>query len=215
MKIRSNYRASVLVLAVIASVALFQNCSPAAPPDVSKLSQSSTSPLPAPGSVINPTPTPAPIPVATPTPVPTPVPTPPPVSQTYSWSVGAWSSCNSGVKTRSVVCVSSLGNVVSNGNCTSAMPQTSQGCVSYTCTVTYTPPGEFLPTGLCSYSCVGTATYYAFANAGTACSANPIGVAGTETMYTADFSQTIARPFSQCSVTRNFNGAYTAESICE
>lgn len=215
LKSQSKRSNAILLLSAITAAVFFQNCAAAGPPDLSSLSQASTQPLPPGGSgapLSTPTPTPPPTPVITPPP------TAPPVSQTYSWSVGAWSSCLSGSKTRSVICVSNLGTVVSNTFCTATMSLSSQACSTFACTATLTPGSEFFPSGFCTYTCVASATYHAFANDPLLCSPSPIGVAGTETMFTADFAQTMARPFSQCTVTRNFantaNG-YTGESVCD
>ncbi len=204
------------MLALSSSAVLFQNCSAAPPPDLSTLTQSSTT-VPAPGGTGNPT---APRPVATPvpTPVATPVATPAPATQTYSWNVGAFGNCNGGLKTRSVSCVNNVGTIVSNAFCTTAMPTTSQACSSYSCTATLLPPSDFFATGFCSYTCIGAATYYAFANDPAQCSASPIGVAGTEMFFLSDYSQQIARPFTQCTITRNFSNTvngYTGDSYCE
>jgi hypothetical protein len=153
---KSKSKITILSLLTLLSFAvLFQNCSAAAPPDISNLNQSSTAPPPPPTAGV---PNPTQAPVATPAPVSTPVPV-----------------------------------------------------------VTLSLPSEFFPTGFCSYSCVGVVTYVAFANDASFCHANPIGVAGTETMFTADYTQQLARPFSRCIVTQNLTASpdgYTGKSTC-
>ncbi len=210
-----RYSVVALILALVSCAVLFQNCSAAAPPDISNLTQSSTSTPALPATGTNPNPIPAPVA----TPFATPIPTPAPVSQTYAWNVGGWSSCNFGLKTRSVTCRNNLGTIVSDAFCAAvAKPAASQACTSYTCTASWTTASEFFPGGFCSYSCVGAATYYAFANDASQCNPSPIGVAGTEMFFLADYSQQIPRPFTQCTITRNFSfdvNGYTGESRCE
>ena len=226
MNKRSRFTIAAVILALSSCAVLFQNCSAAAPPDLSNLNQSSTSASPVPGEIINPSAspppgaTPVPTPVVNPisTPVPTPIPTPAPATQTYSWSVGAFGNCTGGSKTRSVTCVNTVGTVVSSAFCSAlAMPAASLACSSYTCTASLTEPNEFVP-GFCTYTCVGAATYHAFANDPTQCSPSPIGVAGTEMFFLSDFSKQIARPFTRCTITRNFAftvDGNTGDSYCE
>jgi hypothetical protein len=199
------------VLALLACGALFQNCSPAGPPDVSNVTQASTSVAPVP-------PSPNPPPVSTP--ISTPVPTPAPVTQTYSWSVGAWSVCSGGQKIRPVKCLNNSGSLVANTYCaaTVATPASNEACSSYTCTATLTLPNEFISTGFCSYTCVGAVSYSAFATDASNCSPNPIGVAGTQTGWDPTFTTVMDRPFSSCVITKAIsytNGYYTGESVCQ
>ena len=50
-----------------------------------------------------------------------------------SWVPGSWGTCSSsGTQTRSVTCQDSSGNIVSNSNCTSTEPATTQSCTPAT-----------------------------------------------------------------------------------
>ena len=65
----------------------------------------------------------------------TPVPTP--WTTTYSWSLGAWSSCSLSCgwwsQTRTVTCISSTGQTVADTNCTGSKPAVSQSCNTQAC----------------------------------------------------------------------------------
>ena len=63
----------------------------------------------------------------------------------YEWNAGAWSSCsgecgsNNGIKTRTVVCKSSLGSTVSGAFCSSSKPVTSTTCTESMCEIETDP----------------------------------------------------------------------------
>lgn len=77
---------------------------------------------------------------------------------TYSWKIGAWetcsSLCNSGLQTRSVTCISSVGNTtVQDVNCGGVTkPITEQTCNTDPCVAARWVTGFW---GICSASCAG------------------------------------------------------------
>lgn len=195
-------RASIQIVAILSACAvLFQNCSPAGPPDLSTTNQSSSIASGGPPIVMGP-----PI---------TATPTPPPMTQTYSWSVGDWSLCDTlSLQARAVICVNSLGTQVADSNCTDPKPITNQTCTyraPYNCRATYS--GTF-----CIFSCNnGIRTWQSAAADITQCNANPIGVAGTETGTVLATGRTINRPFTYCVVTRALAliAGSTGDSSCQ
>lgn len=75
----------------------------------------------------------------------------------YAWKEGTFGgcsvTCNNGTQSRSVTCVSSVGDVVVNDTlCTTTKPSTTQVCANAACVAPYWLPG---PYGDCSVACGG------------------------------------------------------------